>query len=920
MPIIRQANGKPVYIDLPDPGRIERAFNQPSAVRPPPPAPTAPPRNPFINSQPNNTLGGGRVGIPTDSIRPGLERDFRAPSFKGNAAENIKGTTFDPEKMIKDAEKSAQRPRGASGRPLPNEVPKPPRGNPVATIPPPVGRNAPRIKIPQVSPGAGATIIPLALQYSPKTNPAAKSISNLPAVADDAIKAILGDEGAKQRLKDYQGRVGKELSEFDFNPFDFPDYPSNQDLSPTGLPPGAPTLDFPTEDYPPVNVATTINHSSQRIDYDTGSKSYVNVGSRSGSIGGVTAGGSFSSSTITVENSSFTLTYLRFIFKNAQGQQVAQSDLLLKTFNKSQNRVDSYYTGLSITTVPSGQPAQTLPNNNSEPIPGFAPQPQYFDYAPTGQFDGDDWHPSPQWTPPPGLQGSGLPQTIPAQPARKPEPADKPQKDERPRATPFVPIPAPFQPTAPQNPETGQPNQLPGPARKPSPGGYPNQGTPTPAPPPTPTITPEGNQSGSPSSVYQGQTTKGVPSKNRDELPMTANPQPTVTGTTIDFPNTPMAPTQSPNTNPNEPPEREKDRPKSPGIPNISQPSEKPTNLPNFFIPPLPRPAPPPQQSPAGTPTQPPPPPKSPTDNPCGNSPCGQKISNQQQQMANAIDALQTGQLADINADLEEIKEKLEKIRREIGLDQLPASVPKTLLKYTDPQQESIPSIIELLGWQIRQFDAISGQFPIEIQVVDNDPTKPGNQTKKYELPNISEALAELFGLTLSTAANADAAVNVGIKTAAEVVATKNATLITQDYAKANASFLGYRGNTVPRKVDYSISPFKQDNLEDFLQPGSAFIQGWREQDPETVVGFLQRIVFAAGIIKAVYFRDRKAIKRLQREIDTMLENGDTNDGNAWKIFLEELNKPDGIYNKDLNPKPKATDKKKKNGKPPNNI
>jgi hypothetical protein len=47
------------------------------------------------------------------------------------------------------------------------------------------------------------------------------------------------------------------------------------------------------------------------------------------------------------------------------------------------------------------------------------------------------------------------------------------------------------------------------------------------------------------------------------------------------------------------------------------------------------------------------------------------------------------------------------------------------------------------------------------------------------------------------------------MRLASEVIATKNAALITQDYSKANAAFLGYKGNPARREIDYSFDPAK---------------------------------------------------------------------------------------------------------------
>lgn len=234
-----------------------------------------------------------------------------------------------------------------------------------------------------------------------------------------------------------------------------------------------------------------------------------------------------------------------------------------------------------------------------------------------------------------------------------------------------------------------------------------------------------------------------------------------------------------------------------------------------------------------------------------------------------------------------------------LGLEDFPVEVPSSLLGYTDKEKPiKIGDLSSFIEWFVSQFDALVGKFPIEIEIEDSDPTQPGNQFKRIELPNISEALAETYALAISTSTNADLSINFLMRLAAEVIATKNATLITQDYARGNAAFLGYKGNPAKREVDYAFNPQSMEHLDQLLSESKGYVQGWQEDDPETVVGFLQKIVFASGIIKAVFFRNQKQMKQLQRELESLTSQDREADEKDWKKFVDMINQFDSAFNK----------------------
>jgi hypothetical protein len=254
----------------------------------------------------------------------------------------------------------------------------------------------------------------------------------------------------------------------------------------------------------------------------------------------------------------------------------------------------------------------------------------------------------------------------------------------------------------------------------------------------------------------------------------------------------------------------------------------------------------------------------------------------------------------------------LNKVARRIGLDSYPIEVPESLLQGQGDKIVRLQSNAEVLYWLIGQVDALVGQFPIDIDVKDIDPLKAGDQKKTIVLPNIAEAIAEMYGLTIKNSVNQEVELNMLLRLAAEVIATKNAAVVTQDYARANANFLGYKANYKPRELIYNFD-FNSVNLdprskepiimEKLLKTVKGYVQGWQLEDKETVVGFLQKLMFSAGIIKAVFFRGKGNQKELRREINSM-SSDEAKQDKKFDEFIKEMNDPNSKYNRTTQEKP----------------
>lgn len=239
-----------------------------------------------------------------------------------------------------------------------------------------------------------------------------------------------------------------------------------------------------------------------------------------------------------------------------------------------------------------------------------------------------------------------------------------------------------------------------------------------------------------------------------------------------------------------------------------------------------------------------------------------------------------------------ESEELLRKIAGRLGVDAYPVVVPQSLMQGNATQ--SIGSLTELTLWQILQLDGLIGQFPVDIKIKDADLTQPGNQEKTIRLYNIAEALAELYAVGVKTSVVGDAQTQMLARLAAEAVSTHAGVAVTQDYVSAIASYLGFASNTPTRKLKFAFDLTKPDSLDKLMQTVTKEIVGFEDTDKNTVQDYLEKLMFAAGIIKAVYYRKGSQVPELLKQMQSIFATGGSEEEKkAWKEFLEHLNQPD---------------------------
>lgn len=210
------------------------------------------------------------------------------------------------------------------------------------------------------------------------------------------------------------------------------------------------------------------------------------------------------------------------------------------------------------------------------------------------------------------------------------------------------------------------------------------------------------------------------------------------------------------------------------------------------------------------------------------------------------------------------------------GYGRYPVLMPDSIVADDNPT-DVIPTLpienyAEWFEWYIKQFDAILGQFPIKIAIVDGAKRQP----LKFE--NVSEALAEMTGLMVQVSADADAAVAVGSHAAVAATKAQCAAIVAQKNAECLIKFFGVRTAFSSIFVQSAITPQDSDNpnfnLKKFLTPSQQMVAFYTDNDPFDFQAVLDRILRNSEIAKSAVALDAKSglvgdYAKNQRRYDT---------------------------------------------------
>ncbi|MEH2198643.1 collagen-like triple helix repeat-containing protein, partial [Nostoc sp.] len=217
-----------------------------------------------------------------------------------------------------------------------------------------------------------------------------------------------------------------------------------------------------------------------------------------------------------------------------------------------------------------------------------------------------------------------------------------------------------------------------------------------------------------------------------------------------------------------------------------------------------------------------------------------------------------------------------------------PATGDIAAIRDWQPQEyQKISDAVSFSAYQLAQTKAFMGEFPLTITIN----TEEGE--KQIYMDNVSDALAELVGISLLTHNDLEINTQLGVKTLIEVGATKNASLITQDVALSNAKYLGYQLNKVPKSVKTLFTPGEQD-IKAFLKESDQQIITYTHRNGH-LEHKLNTLLISAGITKAALTGFAAPGDDVMGSIIAKSALGQfTENADDWRKFLELLNSPPG--------------------------
>lgn len=257
-----------------------------------------------------------------------------------------------------------------------------------------------------------------------------------------------------------------------------------------------------------------------------------------------------------------------------------------------------------------------------------------------------------------------------------------------------------------------------------------------------------------------------------------------------------------------------------------------------------------------------------------------------------------------------------EEIKRRIRPEDFPIVVPDQIANPTGGTR-TIESLAELGVWIVQQLDGVAGKWPMEVPV-------PG-VGQALAVPNISEAMAEVFGMLISQQVTAAQILNTSSRTLAQAGSATQQAALANMIAKGNAEFLGYQAQPSAVDMPLTYSPGK-DPGEGLLEESTAKIQGWQNTDNTDMKQIMADLLHAAQIIKAVYWRRLSAGGDFEQQIDEQIrgkadfldhlrQNPPPSDGSDWEQYLQDveagfkrLSKDETPYNRPAEEGPRIRD------------
>jgi hypothetical protein len=217
----------------------------------------------------------------------------------------------------------------------------------------------------------------------------------------------------------------------------------------------------------------------------------------------------------------------------------------------------------------------------------------------------------------------------------------------------------------------------------------------------------------------------------------------------------------------------------------------------------------------------------------------------------------------------------------------------------------TINTLPELMVYMVRIIDELSGQYPIKVKIRDTNPNEPGNQEQTIVIPNAAELGAEMFGLSYETQYQVQMLLSMLTRLIPEIIASKNSSIVTQDFVTTITEFLGMR--TKERQIDVpcNFTIANINRFEDLMKPSVSYLPGVTDADKHTVSELLHKIHTASQLAAMPNFRTKGELEDLVTEMGSVAKEAHDKPSERLDDFLDFANSQFSAQNKGSNqPRP----------------
>ena len=242
----------------------------------------------------------------------------------------------------------------------------------------------------------------------------------------------------------------------------------------------------------------------------------------------------------------------------------------------------------------------------------------------------------------------------------------------------------------------------------------------------------------------------------------------------------------------------------------------------------------------------------------------------------------------------------LKLILKRIGT--LPVQVPASYLTKNGvqpAQTKQIESLVEFTAWFAERFDEVMGEFEITIQVNDPDDDKKNHTVR---LPNLAEAVAEMFAMMVHANMNNDLILNIVNRSLIEAGQIKQAEFKTFSALNAVIDYIGFHGETGIEEMPLTFKPGEL-SFSKLLKESTQDVSIIKYTGKETLGATLQTLLQAAAIIRAMHYRktpgnQTNIASTIKNDLLGLLGDSGGNLSDQVKTFINNVEKVyDGIDN-----------------------